>query len=149
MIFLLKLASTSFSEGFHWEEKPLNKKKWFLLARKSVSTSRNEKFCWEILFRRRKKKLLLVKISEKWRKNSFHLLENQLFTCGIIFPQQEVFAENFCGKTLLILIETVFLARKKPGFFTVSPMGSFLFKRFFIPANLLSSRNSTAFFRAV
>ena len=46
MPFLLKLASTSFSDSFHLEEKRLNKRKQFLLARKSISTSRNEGFCW-------------------------------------------------------------------------------------------------------
>ena len=37
MLVLLQLASTSFSDGFHLEEKPLNKKK-------TVSTSQKLRF---------------------------------------------------------------------------------------------------------
>ena len=45
MLFLLKLASTSFGDGFHQGEKPLKKRKRFPLAKKSVSTNRNKGFC--------------------------------------------------------------------------------------------------------
>ena len=56
MLSLLQLAFTSFSDGFHQGEKPLNKEKWFPLARKPVSTNLSEGFCWKALFNQTKKK---------------------------------------------------------------------------------------------
>ena len=55
--FLLKLAATSLSDGFQWKEKPLNKKKGFPLARKSVFASLSE----EILL------FLTIPIRDLWK----------------------------------------------------------------------------------
>ena len=62
MLFFLKkkLGSTSFSDGFHLEEKPLSKRKWFPLARKFVSTSRNKGFFVEKYFRARREQKIIT-----------------------------------------------------------------------------------------
>ena len=64
MLFLLRLASSSFSDGFHWEEKPLNKRKRFPLA--------GMKDFVEKYFSAGRQKKPPVEISGKWRKNGFH-----------------------------------------------------------------------------
>ena len=66
MPFLLKLASTSFSDGFHYEEKPLNKRKRFPIARKSISTRWIEGFSWNFFCATKKtdQKNLRLEISE-------------------------------------------------------------------------------------
>ena len=50
LLFLLQLASTSFSDGYHLEENPLYKKKQFPLAGNFVFTNQNEGFCWNRRF---------------------------------------------------------------------------------------------------
>ena len=69
MLFLLKLACSNLSDGFYYEEKPMNKRKRFPLARKSVSTNQNEGLCWKLLYTRRKKAMTgrnLWKMEKKW-----------------------------------------------------------------------------------
>ena len=69
--------------------------------------------------------------------------------------QKPIFSE----KTSLLLVETVFLASKKPFFIyqifqavkTVSPKGNvfFYFSFWLVETNFLSSRNSSVLFRAL
>ena len=86
MLFLLKLASTTFSEGFHSEEKALNKKKQLPIARKSVFTNQNEGFCWKYFSTRWKK----TKQTESLRNGAKMVSTSQKISCplaGIIFPK--------------------------------------------------------------
>ena len=112
MPFLLKLASTSFSDGFHYEEKPLNKRKRFPIARKSISTRWNEGFSWKLLFRYKKK--LIKKISGRKSLNNRErtVSTSQKISCpleGIISPQQEFF-KNITFLLISIILST---SRKK------------------------------------
>ena len=99
MVFLWKLASTSFSYGFHREEKHLKKRKRFPLARKSVSTSRNKRFHWKIRFCKTEKKL--AKLSEKWREKI--VSTSQKIICPI--ERMRSFYEN-CFLVIPILVST-------------------------------------------
>ena len=95
MLFLLKLTSTSFSDGFHLEEKPLNKRKLFLQARNPFLLAGMKDFVEKQFFARRKKKLPLVGISEKQKKNGFHQPENQLSTCSNNLPLAGIFLKKW------------------------------------------------------
>ena len=86
----LKLASTSFSDGFHQEIKPLNKRKQFPLDRESVSTSLSEGFCSKILFHQTKiTGRGLWKMEKEWfpqaKKAVVHL--SNLSLAGIFFKK--------------------------------------------------------------
>ena len=90
----LKLACSSFSDGFHQEEKPMNKRKRFPLARKSISTNWMKDYV-EKYFTLDEIKLLLVGISEKWRKNGLHQPKNQLSTCRNNLFLAGIFLKNW------------------------------------------------------
>ena len=90
----LKISFRLYQWRFPLLGKTLNKRKWFLLARKPVSTSPNEGLC----FKKNtfpldgKKKLSLLRVSEKWRKKRLPLTrklvspsKNKLFLAGIFF----------------------------------------------------------------
>ena len=70
----------------HLQGKTLNKRKRFLLARKSVSISRNEGLCLKNYFSTRLEKNSLPRVSEKWRKKRLPLARKLVSPTRLGFP---------------------------------------------------------------
>ena len=96
MVFLQKLTSTNFSDGFHLKKRPLNKRNRFPLVIKSVSTSLNEGFRWK----RRKINYHWQESLKYVEKNDFHQPENQLST-----SKKSSFSQN-CFLLIPIMVST-------------------------------------------
>ena len=76
--------------GFHLKEKPLNKRKPFPLARKSVSNSLNYEFCWKRHFYQTENKLTLARVTENIAKKL--ISTNQKVSCPL--ARMSSFSQN-------------------------------------------------------